>query len=170
MCDKYPQKQGLVLSDFIHIKSQAAIGEARRQERAGRRRRRYRRTAPTSAVSITSADVTRQRLLEAVYSTIATLSQKETKEGEKMGHTAIPILMAVLSFCVWENVEVRRHNLDHLQRWRIAILLHVKLNVDVTRGQKCCILLHADISHATHTAASASYLHIADAHSYLGQV
>lgn len=25
--DKYPQKQGLVLPDFIHIKSQAAIGE-----------------------------------------------------------------------------------------------------------------------------------------------
>lgn len=27
LCDKYPQKQGLVLSDFIHIKAQAAIGE-----------------------------------------------------------------------------------------------------------------------------------------------
>lgn len=81
----------------------------------GRRRRRYRRKAPTDAVSITSADVTRQRSLgESVhffynsnFDIQHTLKKRETKGGEKMGHTAIPILMAVLSCCVWENVEVR---------------------------------------------------------------
>lgn len=58
--DKHPQKQGLVLSDFIHIKAQAAIGEpvgkseqdADAGDIAGRRRR--------NAVSI------RQRMLESV--------------------------------------------------------------------------------------------------------
>lgn len=65
-CDKHPQKQGLVLSDFIHIKAQAAIGEPvgkREQDAdvgaiAGRRRQ--------NAVSITPADVTRQHMLESV--------------------------------------------------------------------------------------------------------
>ncbi|KAL7392929.1 hypothetical protein ABVT39_004119 [Epinephelus coioides] len=61
-CDKYPQKQGLVLSAFIHIKSQAAIGEpvgkSEQDADAG--------DIPTNAVSITSSDVTRQRMLEAV--------------------------------------------------------------------------------------------------------
>lgn len=39
-----------------------------------------------------------------------------------MGHTAIPILMAVLSCCVWENVEVRTtHGVSHVKRWRIVI-------------------------------------------------
>ncbi|KAI9532261.1 hypothetical protein NQZ68_033201 [Dissostichus eleginoides] len=66
LCDKYPQKQGLVLSGFILIISQAAIGEpvgeseqdADAGDIAGRR--------PTNAVSITSAHVTRQPMVEAV--------------------------------------------------------------------------------------------------------
>lgn len=60
LCDKYPQKQGLVLPDFIHTKSRAAIGEivgwseqdADAGDPAG--------SSPT-IVSITSADVTRER-------------------------------------------------------------------------------------------------------------
>lgn len=60
LCDKYPQKQGLVLPDFIHTKSRAAIGEivgwseqdADAGDPAG--------SSPTT-VSITSADVTRER-------------------------------------------------------------------------------------------------------------
>lgn len=32
-----------------------------------------------------------------------------------MGRIAIPILVAALSFCVWENVEVRAH-FNHLKK------------------------------------------------------
>lgn len=39
-----------------------------------------------------------------------------------MGHTAIAILMAALSCCVWKNVEVRpTHDVSHLKGWRSAI-------------------------------------------------
>lgn len=44
-----------------------------------------------------------------------------------MGRRALPLLMAVLSFCVRENVEVRRSG----SQWRIDIFLWFLLRVEL---------------------------------------
>lgn len=77
-----------------------------------------------------------------------------------MGHTAIPILMAVLSYCVWENVEVRATQSGSfltMAHWNFAVCLSW-MSV-WTLGQNVVFyffLLHVDITHATHTVASIS--------------
>lgn len=75
-------------------------------------------------MSITSADVSRQQVAGVSLFCQEPLRRlrRHKKGGEKMGHTAIPILMAALSCCVWKNVEVRKtHDVSHLKGWRNAI-------------------------------------------------
>lgn len=51
-----------------------------------------------------------------------------------MGHSAIPILMALLSYFVLENVEVRTRQSESYNDGALNIFLYVFLNVDVTLG------------------------------------
>ncbi len=84
-----------------------------------------------------------------------------------MGHSAIPILMAVLSYCVWGNVEVRA-----TQPGSFVTMAHCNfccMFSSMSTGL-CCILLHVDITLGTHTAASMPCLHNAVTNLYLGQV
>ena len=54
------------------------------------------------------------------------LNQDKEEEGVKMGHTVLPIMMAILSHCIWENVEVGsdRYLTDifdnYCDRWRYS--------------------------------------------------
>lgn len=68
-----------------------------------------------------------------------------------MGHTAVTVLMAVLSYCVRENVEVRTSQSDY--DGALLFVFFGLLNVSVS------VFVHVDV-----------VLYIADTHPYLGQV
>lgn len=81
-----------------------------------------------------------------------------------MGHTAIPILMAVLSYCVWENAEVSARQSESFvtAHCSSAVCLAKCLVFD-----KISYFLFMPILITTRKH-SCSYLHIA--HPYPGQV
>lgn len=92
-----------------------------------------------------------------------------------MGHSALPILMAVLSCCVWENVEVRATQpgsfvmMAHCFFFAVC-LAECQCDFWIFFLKKRDILLHIDITHATQRVAAVPCLHIADTQPYLGQV